>query len=150
MSRPDPDPAQRPLLFPDPVIEHHMARVDRAAIRERLKLTAEERLAALQREVDARIAQPTPGAHEESPPWPTKKSAINMGSDPSWFAEAKAIPLLVPDPVIEAYLEDVDRGLIRQALRLSVSDRFEAFRRLVRGAHALARACAKEDNESRD
>ncbi len=144
MSTPEPDPVKRPLLCPDPVIEYYMERVDRAAIRERLKLTPEQRLEALQREVEARAAQESSRAREEPPSWPTKKSRIDMGSDPSWFAEAKAIPLLVPDPVIEIYLEDVDRGLIRQALRLSVPDRFERFRRLVQGAYALARACAEK------
>ncbi len=59
------------------------------------------------------------------------------------FAEAKAIPLLVPDPAIEAYMEDVDRGLIRQARRLSVPERFASFDRLVRSAYALQRAGKK-------
>ncbi len=33
MSAPDADPAKRPMLFPDPVIEFYMERVDRAATR---------------------------------------------------------------------------------------------------------------------
>ncbi len=145
MSAPDPDPASIPLLFPDPVIEFYMKKVDRTAIRERLKMTAGERLEALQRQVDAQAAEKMVSVKEEPPPWPKKKGAIDMGADPAWFAEAKAVPLLVADPVVEAYLEDVDRGLIRQACRLSVSERFERFHRLMQGAYALRRACEKSD-----
>jgi hypothetical protein len=36
------------------------------------------------------------------------------------------IPLLFPDPVIEAYLKDVDRTLIRAMLQRSATDRLEA------------------------
>jgi hypothetical protein len=28
------------------------------------------------------------------------KASIDMGADPAWFAAAKAVPLLVPDPVV--------------------------------------------------
>jgi hypothetical protein len=45
-----PEPEKIPLLFPDPVIEYYVQHVDRAAIRERLNMTPEERLQALQRE----------------------------------------------------------------------------------------------------
>ncbi len=44
MSARDPDPSERPLLFPDPVIEFYLERLDRAAIREQLKKTPAERL----------------------------------------------------------------------------------------------------------
>ncbi|MBA3960771.1 MAG: hypothetical protein H0X40_02580 [Chthoniobacterales bacterium] len=140
MSEPEIDPASIPLLFPDPVIEFYLAKIDRATIRERLKMSVDERLEALQKQGNADAAAQKALVREESPPWPPKKGTINMGVDPAWFAEARAVPLLVPDPVIEAYLEDVDRSLIRQALRLSVPERFERFNRLVRGAHALRRA----------
>ena len=43
----DPDPAKRPMLFPDPVIEIYMKDVDRGLIREQLKLTPSERLQSL-------------------------------------------------------------------------------------------------------
>lgn len=36
------------------------------------------------------------------------------------------IPLLFPDPVIEAYLKDVDRTLIRSMLQKSTSERAAA------------------------
>jgi hypothetical protein len=87
---------------------------------------------------------------EEPPPWPGKKRTIDMGADPAWSAAARAIPLLVSDPVIEAYVEDVDRGLIRQALRLSVPERFERFLQLTSQSYALRRACVSKDCETRD
>ena len=37
---------------------------------------------------------------------------------------------LEPDPVIEAYKRDVDRTLIRENLRLTVEERFDALMRL--------------------
>jgi hypothetical protein len=52
--------------------------------------------------------------------------------------------MLFPDPMIAAYMKDIDRGLIRQALQLSVSERFERFNRLVNGAYALRWTSAKE------
>lgn len=145
MSAPDYYPAKVPLLFPDPVIEFYLKKVDRAAIRERLKMTPAERLDWLQKKVKEEARTQSVEAREEPPPWPARKCTIDMGNDPAWFAEAKAVPLLVPDPVIEAYLEDVDRGLIRQGLRLSVAERFERFRSLTHTAHQLRRACTHED-----
>ncbi|MBA3832365.1 MAG: hypothetical protein H0X34_10840 [Chthoniobacterales bacterium] len=143
MSAPDPDPAKRPLLFPDPVIEFYMAKIDRPALREQLQRTPEERLHWLEEKMKSEQPAEDSSAREEPPPWPARKSKIDMGVDPAWFAEARAVPLLVPDPVIEAYLEDVDRGLIRQALELSVTERFERFHRLMKSAYELRRACAE-------
>jgi hypothetical protein len=45
-----------------------------------------------------------------------------------------------PDPVIEAYKKDVDCTLIRENLRLTVGQRFEKLRRLLRFAEELRRA----------
>lgn len=36
------------------------------------------------------------------------------------------IPLLVPDPVIEAYLKDVDRTLVRSMLQKTATQRVQA------------------------
>jgi hypothetical protein len=47
---------------------------------------------------------------------------------------------LEPDPVIEAYKRDVDRTLIRQHLRLTVEQRFDALMRLQEFAEELRRA----------
>lgn len=142
MSSPTPKPEKLALLRPDPVIEYYLERVDREAIREQLRKTPEERLEWVQRRADEEAKNSV--TREEPPPWPREKKKIDWGVDPAWFAEAKSVPLLVPDPVIETYLEDVDRGLIRQALELSVPERFEKFLRLTEGAYALRRA-SQED-----
>ncbi|HVG19812.1 MAG TPA: hypothetical protein VNI02_12240 [Blastocatellia bacterium] len=42
-----------------------------------------------------------------------------------------------PDPVIEAFKKDVDRGLIRENLRLSVEQRFEELMKLQQFAQEL-------------
>ncbi|HKC65867.1 MAG TPA: hypothetical protein VKB86_19645 [Pyrinomonadaceae bacterium] len=45
-----------------------------------------------------------------------------------------------PDPIIEAYKRDVDRTLIRENLRLTVEQRFDALMRLQEFAEELRRA----------
>jgi hypothetical protein len=45
-----------------------------------------------------------------------------------------------PDPLIEAYKRDVDRTLIRENLRLTVEERFDALMRLQQFAEELRRA----------
>ena len=141
MSQSDVAPASIPLLFPDPGIEFYLEKVDRAPIREQLKKTPGERLACLEEKVRDETGPHESVAREDSLLWPAKKTPIDMGLESAWFAEAKAVPMLVPDPVIESCMEDVDRGLIRQALRLSVSQRFDRFQRLMRSAYELRRAC---------
>ena len=44
------------------------------------------------------------------------------------------------DPVIEAYERDVDRTLIRENLRLTVEERFDALMKLQQFAEELRRA----------
>lgn len=134
------DPAKIPLLFPDPVIEFYLERVDRAAIREQLKKTPSERLQWLEEQTKERRNAPASVVREEPAGEPVKKQKLDMGADPAWFAEAAAVPLLFPDPVIEVYLKDVDRGLIREALKLSVPERFARFERLMKSAYELRRA----------
>ena len=134
------DPTKIPLLFPDPVIEFYLERVDRAAIREQLKKTPDERLQWLEEQTNE-VKNGSPSVVREEPARvPVKEPKLEMGDDPAWFAEAAAVPLLYPDPVIEAYLKDVDRGLIREALKLSVAERFARFERLMKGAYELRRA----------
>jgi hypothetical protein len=53
--------------------------------------------------------------------------------------ETNTEPLLFPDPVIEAYIKDVDRTLLRDALRWSMPERFEAVARLVKDAAEFRR-----------
>jgi hypothetical protein len=47
---------------------------------------------------------------------------------------------LRPDPVIEVYKKDVDRTLLRENLKLSVTERFERLMALQRFAEELRRA----------
>jgi hypothetical protein len=53
------------------------------------------------------------------------------------------------DPVVEAYKRDVDRTLIRENLRLTVEERFDALMRLQRFAEELRRA-GREAESRRD
>ena len=46
------------------------------------------------------------------------------------------IPLLFPDPVIEAYLKDVDRTILRANLQIPVEQRFERFEEFARLAQS--------------
>jgi hypothetical protein len=45
-----------------------------------------------------------------------------------------------PDPVIEAYKKDVDRTLIRENLKLNVTERFEKLMALQRFQEEMQRA----------
>lgn len=123
MSAPDPDPAKRPLLFPDPVIEFYMGKVDRAAIRERLKMTPEQRLEALQHEVDA-WAEKQPARVREEPPNDPAPPMKFYGEE--FQPPPPTKPMLFPDPVIEVYMKDVDRGLIREQLKKTPSERLQS------------------------
>jgi len=49
------------------------------------------------------------------------------------------------DPIIEAYKRDVDRTLIRENLRLTVEQRFEALMQLQQFAEELRRARIDEE-----
>lgn len=49
-------------------------------------------------------------------------------------------PSLPIDPVIEAYKKDVDRGLLRENLKLTVQQRLEALMNLQRFAEELRKA----------
>jgi len=52
----------------------------------------------------------------------------------------KRAPLFEPDPVIEAYKKDIDRTLIRENLKLTVTQRFENLMALQRFAEELQNA----------
>jgi hypothetical protein len=49
-------------------------------------------------------------------------------------------PVRDPDPVIEAYKKDIDRYLIRENLKLSVTQRFLKAMALIRFAEDMRRA----------
>ena len=111
---------------PDPVIEFYKKNVDRAALRENLKLTVEQRLQKLQQRVDdeARAA-----ADRRVPVRPA----------PIVREEAAAYS---HDPVIEAYKKDVDRTLLRENLKLTPSQRVEKLQAFMR-AFASIRGVAR-------
>jgi hypothetical protein len=50
------------------------------------------------------------------------------------------LPPITPDPVIEFYKKDVDRTLIRENLKLTVTERFEKLMALQRFAEEMRRA----------
>ena len=54
---------------------------------------------------------------------------------------------LPTDPVIEAYKKDIDRTLLRQSLKLSVTERFEELMELQRFAEALRNAPTVPEND---
>jgi hypothetical protein len=118
-----PEPEKIPLLFPDPVIERYMQKVDRAAIRQRLKMTPEQRLEALQREVNARAAQQPMRVREE---WPNEPAAAMRFYGEEFQPRPSTVPMLFPDPVIEIYMKEVDRTLIREQLKKDPTGRLQS------------------------
>jgi len=50
---------------------------------------------------------------------------------------AESIAADRPDPVIEAYMKDVDRTLLRENLKLTVEQRFEKYERFLEYAREL-------------
>jgi hypothetical protein len=112
-------------------------------------MSVEERLDWLERQAQEQRTNQPQLAREEPPAWPAKRQPIDMGADPAWFAEAAAVPMLFEDPVIEEYMKDVDRGLIRESLKLSTEERFAKFSALVKSAHELRRSAMAAADQSR-
>jgi hypothetical protein len=50
------------------------------------------------------------------------------------------LPPITPDPVIEYYKKDIDRTLLRENLKLTVTERFEKLMALQRFAEEMRRA----------
>ena len=57
------------------------------------------------------------------------------------------IPLLFPDPVIEAYLKDVDRTILRANLQLSTAERFEQFEKFARAVQRTRARAIERDRQ---
>ena len=136
------------MLFPDPVIEFYLAKVDRAAIRAQLQKTPAERLERLESKTKERERARPARVREEPAARPAKKQKIDMGADPAWFADVAAVPLLYPDPVVEAYLEDVDRGLIREQLKLTPDERLRCLESMSEFYQAARKSRARERAQS--
>ena len=138
------DPAKIPLLFPDPVIEFYLERVDRAAIRAQLKKTPEERLQWLEKRAlaETRVREePRPSGTNEISSGETLAGFPSRSPDP----DPALRPLLFPDPVVEAYLKDVDRSILRENLKRSVAGRLENFAAFMRDVYELRGAIYKGD-----
>ena len=60
--------------------------------------------------------------------------------EPRKRQEESQVPPLEPDPVIEAYKKDIDRSLLRENLRRSVSERLANLAALLRFAEEVRRA----------
>jgi hypothetical protein len=142
----DADAAKRPLLFPDPVIEFYLEKVDRAAIRAQLGKTPTERLQSLvdqaaphERQLSSRIREPETTAQLQ--PNESTKFAGFMIYTPD--PDPAKRPLLFSDPVVEAYLKDVDRSILRENLKRSVAERLENFAGFMRGVYELRGAFYK-------
>lgn len=141
-----PEPEKIPLLFPDPVIEYYVQRADRAAIRKRLKLTPEERLQPLQREVNAHAAQQAMRVREE---WPNESAAAMRFYGDEFQPPPSTVPMLFPDPVIETYMKEVDRTLIREQLKKDATGRVQSLIEMARfWDEARKGRLRKKDGES--
>lgn len=62
--------------------------------------------------------------------------------------EPNTEPLLFPDPVIEVYIKDVDRTLLRDQLRRSMPERFEAVAKLVKSAIEFRRQVSRSHGDA--
>jgi hypothetical protein len=151
MNPAEPDPARRSLLFPDPVIEFYMEKVDRGAIRKRLRMTPTERLEALSEQVaaaergkkqSARIRE-EPGDAAQSGPAPKGSNTVQPFAGFRTYTpdpDPALRPMLFPDPVIEAYMKDVDRSLIREQLKKTPSERLQSLIAMADYSEELRRA----------
>ena len=110
----------------DPVIEYYKQFVDRAALRENLKLTVEQRLQKLQQRIDDKARASADQLVPVQPAPIVREEAAAYGND----------------PVIEAYKKDVDRTLLRENLKLTPSQRVEKLQAFMR-AFASIRGVAR-------
>jgi hypothetical protein len=128
------DPAEIPLLFPDPVIELYLKEVNRAEIRTQLQKTPTERLQSLIDKAESQREFQQSRVREEATD-PAKSGRENaQATAPKPFAgfttytpepDPADTPLLFPDPVIQVYLKDIDRGLIREQLKKTPVQRLD-------------------------
>jgi|SRR6266850_4845439 len=101
-------------LEPDPVIEFYMGKVDRAAIRENLKLTPGQRVERFQQRMEA-MTGGVPASSDSS----ELKEALNSAPIPFTLSDS--------DLVVDAYMGGIDRTLIRENLKLSPDQRLLKF-----------------------
>lgn len=112
--------------YVDPVVEFYKKKVDRAALRENLKLTVEQRLQKLQQRIDDDVRAAADRLRPVQRASIVREEAAAYGND----------------PVIEAYKKDVDRTLLRENLKLTPSQRVEKLQAFTR-AFASIRGVAR-------
>jgi hypothetical protein len=120
---PDFDPDQPSSL--DAIITRYKRFLDRPALRESLKLTPTERFQKHQ----AKLAELTSKGKAG------KKREVNVAPP----ASPQPVIPLDRDPVVELYKKDVDRTMLRESLKRSVTERFEANMALQRFAEEMRR-----------
>jgi hypothetical protein len=134
------------------VIEFYMKKVDRAAIRERLRMTPGQRLDLLIKEQAAEAAKRSARIREEPGKTAQARTSPNEMPAPKPFAgfptytpepDPAQRPMLFPDPVIEVYMKDVDRGLIREQLKKTPSERLQSLIAMAEYSEELHRAGEK-------
>jgi hypothetical protein len=108
------------IIPSDPVIEYYKQFVDRAALRENLKLTPTERLEKLQRRMNE-------GAREAERPLHPRAAPVVREVPPAYGRDA----------IVEAYKKDVDRTLLRENLRLTVEQRLEKLQGMAEFFHEI-------------
>ncbi|HEY4235387.1 MAG TPA: hypothetical protein VGM76_18295 [Lacipirellulaceae bacterium] len=106
-------------MLSDPIVEYYKQFVDRAQLRENLKLSVDQRMGKL-REMAAAVDRE--GKRKQAPLRPTAP----------WPAISDCGPDRVTDPIIELYKRDVDRTLLRENLKLSVEQRMQKLVRMAR------------------
>ena len=116
--------------YVDPVVEFYKKNLDRAALRESLKLTPTQRLDKLQRQMNEAAAAAESPRHTLPAPV-VREVPPAYGPDPT------------VDPVVEAYKKDVDRTLLRENLKLTPGQRVEKLQRFMRDFAAIRGAARK-------
>ncbi len=121
----------------DPVIQHLMKNVDRAAIRENLKLTPEQRVAKLQAQMNEVAKVPDDAWELKETVVPPPKSEPPLESEDSIDD-----PVLCAqrDPVIQSFMDGVDRTLIRENLKLTHEQRLMKMQRFCEFLEGVRRA----------
>lgn len=100
----------------DSIIEYYKQFVDRGALRENRRQTFEERLHWLQAKAGEHAAE-----HPRVRP---------IGPEQPWEPVSDCTPQRATDPVIELYKRDIDRTLLRENLKRTVSARFEGLQQM--------------------
>ena len=138
-------------LEPDPVIEFYMGKVDRAAIRENLKLTPGQRVERFQARMGAQLANQPERTHSN----PNSGMQLREVSSQRLSDErGEVVPRthlsqedceddrgwLEIDPVVAAYMKDIDQTLTAETLKLTPAQRVNQFESFVESLEEFRQA----------